>query len=168
MKLLDSYVKFSSSPATTILDLTKRMLISSQSLGWQFVAGDTGGIAIRVTSETVGGLGLDENQTRVEVIMEILEKAPEDVKAEAFVGTMQQWLSPENNDNSMRFVLLRFILITVHLQTHYSYKSSSRDIKMRSRKNPVLSSSFVWRSSPIHPRTGKTFNLVHQSYNSTK
>lgn len=123
-ELLDSYVKSSLSPATAILDLTEKMLISTQSFGWQFVAGDTGGIALRASSETVTGLGLDEIQMRVEVIMEILDKAPEDVKAESFIRIMRQWLHSKGTIDPMRFVFLELILIAAHLQTLFSCRSS--------------------------------------------
>src|SRR5579862_7150448 len=110
-ELLDSYVTSSSSPVNAILDLTQKMLVSTQSLGWQFVAGDTGGIAIRASSETVTGSGLDEIQMRVEVIMEILDKAPEYVKAESFIWVMRHWLHSKSTSDPMRFVFLELILI---------------------------------------------------------
>jgi hypothetical protein len=102
-QILESYVKSSTSPAADILNLTKKILSRSESQGWSFVAGETGGVDIRSTSKETDDLGLDNIQTRVEVLMEILQQASEDVKSEVFVGVIRQWLHPESKDNPMRY-----------------------------------------------------------------
>lgn len=115
-QLLETYIKSSSSPAVDILDLTKKITLSTETQGWSLVAGETGGIAIRSTSEERELLDLEEIQTRVEVLIEILEKASDEVKSEIFVGVIRQWLHPES-DNSMRFGFLKSMLTVVLLQT---------------------------------------------------
>jgi len=109
-QLLEAYLKYSSSPASGLLDLTRNLLSTSESHGWSFAAGETGGVAIHRIPQTKDDLGLDDIQTRVEVFMEISQHASEEVKSEVFVGVIKQWLKPELKDTSMRFVFSHICL----------------------------------------------------------
>jgi len=70
---------------------------------WTFGPGGHGGVAVRriATAET---LDLNSIQSRIESLLEILEKTPENTKSEIFVGIVRKWLSPQDEMDPMQYI----------------------------------------------------------------
>jgi len=159
-QLLEAYLKYSTSPASGLLDLTRNLLSTSESQGWSFAVGETGGVAIRRTPQTKDDLGLDDIQIRVEVFMEISQHASEEVKSEVFVGVIKQWLKPELKDTSMRFVFSHICLnrsafagalLLQEFMTQYQAEIMKAPIAIIQVCVEILSHSLDKRKSPQPP-----------------
>ena len=82
-----------------------------------YTPGGTGGVAIRRASEgDIHDVGYEEIFARVATVVEIIEKASDDIKSEIFVGVVRRWLSPRDEDLLLYFPSFT-ILIPVHLRT---------------------------------------------------
>jgi hypothetical protein len=110
--LFEVYLKVTPSPSADIHYLVDRILYSSSLDGWLWSSGDEGGVSIRriTADDETSVLSLEEIQARVELIVEIVHTAPDDVLSEVLVGIMRQWLSPVE-DSPMQYRLSVTVLI---------------------------------------------------------
>jgi hypothetical protein len=131
LHILRTYVTAAPSAAQDVFYFIDRMLYSATSEGWTWTAGDEGGIAIRrTTADDVNeDMGMDEVQARVELIVEILGGASDDVLSEVFVGIMRRWLSSGDN-NPIQYRIPSTLLIEGLLQMCSYCKNSYRHIRL--------------------------------------
>jgi hypothetical protein len=124
-------VKAAPFAAQDLFSLIDRMLYSTTSEGWTWTAGAEGGIAIRrtTTDDTNENMGMDKVQARVELIVEILDGASDDLLSEVFVGIMKRWLSSCDN-NPIQYEIISTLLIQDLLQMCSCCKNSYRHIRL--------------------------------------
>jgi len=101
LNLIQTYLTASPTPLKDVLSLIERMLYVPPD--WTFGPGGHGGVAVRRIS-TAETLDLNSIQSRIENLLEILEKTSENTKSEIFVGIVRKWLSSQDEMDPMQYI----------------------------------------------------------------